>query len=82
MMLFTFARILLCLNTQSVHTFLFIAVNLLSLSQLSPYGSGPASCPRMIKKEKYTFTTRSTMKFYEITSPLKLQGKRHTFDCP
>ena len=52
MMLFTFARILLCLNTQSVHTFLFIAVNLLSLSQLSPYGSGPASCPRMIKKGK------------------------------
>ena len=41
MMLFTFARILLCLNTQSVHTFLFVAVNLLSLSQLSPYGSGP-----------------------------------------
>ena len=52
MMLFTFARILLCLNTQSVHTSLFIAVNLLSLSQLSPYGSGPASCPRMIKKGK------------------------------
>ena len=52
MMLFTFARILVCLNTQSVHTILFIVVNLLSLSQLSPYGSGPASCPRKIKKGK------------------------------
>ena len=53
MMLFTFAHILLCLSTQSVHTRIpFIAVNLLSLSQLSPYGSGPASCPRMIKKGK------------------------------
>ena len=31
---------------------LFIPVNLLSLSELSPYGSGPASCPRMIKKGK------------------------------
>ena len=52
MMLFTFARILVCLNTQSVHTILFIVVNLLSLSQLSPYGSGLASFPRMIKKGK------------------------------
>ena len=54
MMFFTFifTRILVFLNTQSVHTILFIAVNLLSLSQLSPYGSGPASCPRMIKKGK------------------------------
>ena len=52
MMLFTFAHIFLCLNTQSVHTILFIVVNLLSLSQLSPYGLGLASCPRMIKKGK------------------------------
>ena len=52
MMLFTFARILVCLNTQSVHTILFIVVNLLSLSQLSPYGSGLESFPRMIKKGK------------------------------
>ena len=52
MTLFTFARILLCLNTQSVHTILFILVNLLSLSQLSPYGLGLESCPRMIKKGK------------------------------
>ena len=50
MMLFTFARILVSLNTQSVHTIIFIVVNLLSLSQLSPYGLGLASCPRMIKK--------------------------------
>ena len=52
MMLFTFARILVSLNTQSVHTIIFIVVNLLSLSQLSPYGLGLASCPRMIKKGK------------------------------
>ena len=52
MMLFTFARILVFLNTQSVHTILFIVVNLLSLSQLSPYGSGLASFPRMIQKGK------------------------------
>ena len=52
MKLFTFARILFFLNTQSVHTILFSVVNLLSLSQLSPYGSGLASFPRMIKKGK------------------------------
>ena len=52
MMLFTFARILVSLNTQSVHTIIFIVVNLLSLSQLSPYGLGLASRPRMIKKGK------------------------------
>ena len=52
MKLFTFARILVFLNTQSVHTILFIVVNLLSLSQLSPYGSGLASFPWMIKKGK------------------------------
>ena len=36
-------------NAQRAHTTIPISLNLLLPSQLSPYGSGPASCPRMIK---------------------------------
>ena len=51
--IFVFPR----LNGQGAHTTIHMLFNLLLLSQLSPYGSGPASCPRMIKQICYSFKT-------------------------
>ena len=51
--IFVFPR----LNGQGAHTTIHMLFNLLLLSQLSPYGSGPASYPRMIKQICYSFKT-------------------------
>ena len=51
--IFVFPR----LNGQRAHTTIHMPFNLLLLSQLSPYGPGPASYPRMIKQICYSFKT-------------------------
>ena len=43
--------------TTCAHYNIYIQFNLLLLSQLSPYGSEPASYPRMIKQICYSFIT-------------------------
>ena len=51
--IFVFPR----LNGQRAHTTIHMPFNLLLLSQLSPYGPGPAPYPRMIKQICYSFKT-------------------------